>query len=55
MKSTMQAAWLLTNAFGNAIVVIVAAGQFFSSQVRSELPLNYWHYLIKIFQILSGA
>jgi hypothetical protein len=29
MKSVMQAAWLLTVAFGNLIVVIIAGSQIF--------------------------
>ncbi|KAG8232131.1 hypothetical protein J437_LFUL012140 [Ladona fulva] len=32
MKSVMQAAWLLTVAFGNLIVVIIAEAKFFESQ-----------------------
>ncbi|XP_023224622.1 solute carrier family 15 member 1-like isoform X1 [Centruroides sculpturatus] len=32
MKSVLQAAWLLTVAFGNIIVVIVSVGRFFSKQ-----------------------
>ncbi|XP_054275603.1 peptide transporter family 1-like isoform X2 [Macrosteles quadrilineatus] len=34
MKSLISAAWLLTTAFGNLIVVIVAEVQFFESQVH---------------------
>ena len=34
MKSCVQAAWLLTVAFGNLIVVIVAESHFIKSQVR---------------------
>jgi len=33
MKSVLQAGWLLTTAFGNLIVVIVAEAKFFDSQV----------------------
>jgi dipeptide/tripeptide permease len=33
MKSVLQAGWLLTVAFGNLIVVIVAEAKFFDSQV----------------------
>jgi solute carrier family 15 oligopeptide transporter 1 len=33
MKSVLQAAWLLTTAFGNVIVVIIAEAKFFDSQV----------------------
>jgi dipeptide/tripeptide permease len=33
MKSVLQAGWLLTTAFGNVIVVIVAKAKFFESQV----------------------
>ena len=35
MKSMMQAAWLLTDAFGNLIVVIIATAQFIDSQVKN--------------------
>lgn len=34
MKSLLQAGWLLTVAFGNLIVVIVAEAKIFSSQVK---------------------
>ncbi|XP_075155497.1 peptide transporter family 1-like isoform X1 [Haematobia irritans] len=34
MKSVLQACWLLTVAFGNVIVVIVAEAKFFKSQAR---------------------
>jgi dipeptide/tripeptide permease len=33
MKSVLQAGWLLTVAFGNLIVVIIAEAKFFQSQV----------------------
>jgi dipeptide/tripeptide permease len=33
MKSVLQAGWLLTVAFGNLIVVIIAEAKFFDSQV----------------------
>ncbi len=33
MKSLSQAAWLLTVAFGNLVVVIVAESSLFSNQV----------------------
>lgn len=34
MKSMCQAAWLLTVAFGNLVVVIVAESSAFESQVK---------------------
>lgn len=34
MKSLMQSVWLITVAFGNLVVVIVAEAKIFSSQVR---------------------
>ena len=33
MKSVLQAAWLLTVAFGNVIVIIIAEAKAFDSQV----------------------
>lgn len=36
MKSLLQAGWLLTVAFGNLIVVIVAEVKFFDTQVQSN-------------------
>ena len=33
MKSVMQSAWLMTVAFGNLIVVIIAEAQIFDKQV----------------------
>lgn len=38
MKSLVQAVWLLTVAFGNLVVIIVAEAKIFSSQV------NLWKY-----------
>ena len=37
MKSVLQAAWLLTVAFGNLIVVIVAEARFIPNQVSHRL------------------
>ena len=37
MKSMCQAAWLLTVAFGNIVVVIIAESSAFSNQVRCWL------------------
>ncbi|KAJ4436487.1 hypothetical protein ANN_16518, partial [Periplaneta americana] len=37
MKSVLQAGWLLTVAFGNLIVVIVAEAKFFDSQAYEFL------------------
>lgn len=34
MKSLLQACWLLTVAFGNVIVVIIAEAKFFQSQAH---------------------
>lgn len=34
MKSLLQASWLLTVAFGNVIVVIIAEAKFFQSQAH---------------------
>lgn len=34
MKSVLQACWLLTVAFGNVIVVIIAETKFFQSQAN---------------------
>lgn len=34
MKSVLQAAWLLTVAFGNFVVVIIAKLALFNKQVR---------------------
>jgi len=34
MKSVMQSAWLMTVAFGNLIVVIIAELKFFQEQVN---------------------
>jgi solute carrier family 15 oligopeptide transporter 1 len=39
MKSVLQAGWLLTVAFGNLIVVIIAEAKFFDSQVLSLFEL----------------
>ena len=36
MKSLMQAAWLMTVAVGNLIVLIIAEGHFFEKQVLSS-------------------
>ncbi len=36
MKSVLQAAWLLTVAFGNLIVIIVAEAKAFDDQVRQQ-------------------
>lgn len=33
MKSVMQSAWLMTVAFGNLIVVIIAEAKIFEEQV----------------------
>lgn len=35
MKSMCQAAWLLTVAFGNIVVVIIAESSAFDNQVRT--------------------
>ena len=35
MKSVIQAAWLLTVAFGNLIVLIIAGAKLFQEQVCS--------------------
>ena len=52
MKSMMQAVWLTTVAFGNVLVVIIAASQFFDSQVTTtghfKFPALYYMYLNKI-------
>lgn len=40
MKSVLTAGWLLTVAFGNLIVIIVAEAQGFSSQVSCFLILT---------------
>lgn len=40
MKSVLQAAWLLTVAFGNVIVVFIAELELFEEQV--------WFYAIKL-------
>jgi len=34
MKAVLQAGWLLTTAFGNLIVVIIAEAKFFDSQAN---------------------
>jgi dipeptide/tripeptide permease len=46
MKSVLQAGWLLTVAFGNLIVVIVAEAKFFDSQVLSMLSIYRNQYQI---------
>ena len=43
MKAVLQAGWLLTVAFGNLIVVIIASVKIFSLQV--SITHNY--YIIK--------
>ena len=35
MKSVLQAAWLLTVAFGNLIVILIAEAKAFNDQVRN--------------------
>ena len=35
MKSVLQAAWLLTVAFGNLIVILIAHAKAFNDQVRN--------------------
>ena len=40
MKSVLQAGWLLTTAFGNLIVVIIAEAKFFDSQVCSYILIS---------------
>jgi dipeptide/tripeptide permease len=55
MKSVMQSAWLLTVAFGNLIVVIIAEAKFFEEQVLEIqiLAIKFEiFYIIIIFQIL---
>lgn len=37
MKSVMQSTWLLTVAFGNLIVIIIAEAQIFDKQVRLQI------------------
>lgn len=40
MKSLLQAAWLLTVAIGNLVVVIVAEAKIFDTQVKYPVCLN---------------
>ena len=42
MKSVLQAAWLLTVAFGNVIVILIAHAKAFNDQVgdSSQLALG---------------
>ena len=48
MKSVLQAAWLMTVAGGNLIVVIIAEGQFISDQVTlSTVDLFFLEYIIQ--------
>lgn len=52
MKSLLQAGWLMTVAFGNLIVVIVAEAKFFDRQVNRpslQLLLLFKNYLYFIF------
>ena len=48
MKSVLQAAWLLTVAFGNVIVIIVAKAKAFDSQVITSFKMQ-----IHIYNIIS--
>jgi solute carrier family 15 oligopeptide transporter 1 len=41
MKSVLQAGWLLTVAFGNLIVVIIAEAKFFDSQVQLYIVSSF--------------
>jgi dipeptide/tripeptide permease len=43
MKSILQACWLLTVAFGNVIVVVIAEAKFFESQVFKSLSISNPH------------
>ena len=46
MRSVMQAAWLLTVAFGNLIVIVVAEAKAIPRQVRSQhLQQFHIHHL----------
>ena len=44
MKSVLQACWLLTVAFGNVIVVVIAEARFFKSQVIIKTLENEWNF-----------
>ena len=49
MKAVLQAAWLLTVAGGNLIVVIIAEGQLIDDQVRGSgfTNIRYTHCWIE--------
>ena len=51
MKAVLQAAWLLTVAFGNLIVVIIAEANFFENQLYEYL---LFAGLIFVFAVISG-
>lgn len=52
MKSVVQAAWLLTTAFGNLIVVIIESADPFEEQVCLYYHLYSINFHILIFSIL---
>ncbi len=41
MKAMCQAVWLMTVAFGNLVVIIIAEGRIFADQVIIVLQLLY--------------
>lgn len=44
MRSVMQAAWLLTVAFGNLIVIVVAEAKAIDRQVRKKSEGNFYQF-----------
>jgi solute carrier family 15 oligopeptide transporter 1 len=53
MKSLLQASFLLTVAFGNLIVVIIAEAHFFKRQVRMIVTLNRFNSSLISFTFTS--
>jgi dipeptide/tripeptide permease len=54
MKSVMQSAWLMTVAFGNLIVVIIAEAQIFDKQVPNTAhDVLHFHVFIYFFVIFQ--
>ena len=41
MRSVMQASWLLTVAFGNLIVIVVAEAKAIDRQVTKNIKTNF--------------
>lgn len=56
MKSILSAAWLLTTAFGNLIVVIISEMKLYDNQVseyRTNEALKFYNEKLLIFRLVA--